>query len=465
MKIYLLIFLLGLAVAKCAFGQDVTGQWNGILKVQGTQLRVVFHIDKAESGYSATMDSPDQNAKGIPVSSATFENSTLKLVATALRMEYEGILKPEGIIEGTFKQAGLSVPLNLSKEMVEKKEIIRPQNPQKPYPYYEEDVTFTNAGAGITLAGTLTLPKKEGVFPAVVLITGSGAQNRNEELMGHKPFLVIADFLTRNGIAVLRFDDRGTALSQGNFRSATTNDFATDVKAAVDYLLTRKEINKKKVGLIGHSEGGIIAPLVANSSKDVAFIVLLAGVGIPGDQLLLLQQKLIGKVLGMSDPDLQKSEKINRAVFELVKKMDSINQLQTALTILLKQEMKDNPDKPQDMSEDDFIQIQINRIVNPWMLNFIKYDPAPALAKVKCPVLALNGSKDLQVPPTENLEAIKSALAKGGNKNITAIELPGLNHLFQECKTGAPTEYATIEQTVSPVALDTLLAWIKKQAK
>ena len=465
MKIHFIAFLLGVLVAKCASGQDITGQWNGILNVQGMQLRIVFNIDNAENGLTATMDSPDQHARGIPVTSVNFENSILNLMASKLGLEYVGVLKPDNTIDGTFKQSGMSVPLKLSREIAEKKEIVRPQEPKKPYPYHEEEVTFMNVGAGITLAGTLTLPQKEGVFPAVVLISGSGAQNRNEELMGHKPFLIITDFLTKNGIAVLRFDDRGTASSEGNFKTATSNDFATDVNAGVEYLLSRKEINKKEIGLIGHSEGGIIAPMVANNSKNVAFIVLLAGTGIPGDQLLLLQQQLIGKVLGMSDTDLQQSEKINNAVFEMVKKSDSIDQLKTDLTNFLKQEMKDNPDKPKDMSDDDFVKIQLNRILNPWMLNFIKYNPATALKKVKCPVLALNGEKDMQVPPKENLSAIKEALEEGGNKKVTIVELQGLNHLFQECKTGSPSEYATIEQTFSPVALNEILTWIKVQIR
>lgn len=465
MKIFLLTFLLGLAVSKCAMAQEITGQWNGILKVQGTQLRIVFNMSKTENGYTATMDSPDQNAKGIPVSSVSFDNPKLKIAAANLGLEYEGLLKPEMIIEGTFKQGGMSIPLNLTREVVEKKEIVRPQDPKKPFPYYEEELTFRNNTAGIKLAGTLTLPQKEGVFPAVVLITGSGPQNRNEELMGHKPFLVIADFLTRNGIAVLRFDDRGTASSEGDFKTATTDDFATDVNSAVEYLMSRKEINKKKIGLIGHSEGGIIAPIVANSSKNVAFIVLLAGTGIPGDKLLLVQQELIGKASGMSVTELQEAKKINIAVFEMVKKTNSVDQLKVDLTNFLKKEMKDNSDKPKGMSEEDFLNAQVNQVVNPWMLNFIKYNPAVALEKVKCPVLALNGEKDLQVPPKENLGAIKDALAKGGNKKVTAIELPGLNHLFQECNTGAPSEYATIEQTVSPVALDEILKWVKFQTK
>lgn len=465
MKIYLLSFLIGFAVAKCAFGQDLTGQWNGILKIQGTQLRIVFNISKTENGYNATMDSPDQNAKEIPVSSVSFGNSKLKIVAANLGLEYEGLLKTEKIIEGTFKQGGMSIPLNLTREAIEKKEIVRLQDPKRPYPYYEEEVSFRNDAAGIKLAGTLTLPKKDGIFPAIVLITGSGAQNRNEELMGHKPFLVIADFLTRNGIAVLRFDDRGTASSEGDFKTATTNDFATDVNVAIEYLITRKEIDKKKIGLIGHSEGGIIAPIVAGNSKDVSFIVLLAGTGIPGDQLLLMQQELIGKASGINELDRQKAKGINSTIFGMVKKSDSNEQLTTELTNYLKQELKDSPEKPNNISDDDFVKAQIAQIVNPWMLNFIKYNPAPALSKVKCPVLALNGEKDLQVPPKENLGAIKDALAKGGNKKVTAVELPGLNHLFQECNTGAPSEYATIEQTVSPVVLNEILKWVKIQAK
>lgn len=467
MKMQIIAFALGVFVSTLAFGQDIAGQWNGVLKVQGTQLRIVFNINKAENGFSSTMDSPDQHAKGMPVTSTSFENQTLKLAVSSLRIEYEGILDKSNIIVGNFKQGGQSFPLNLSRETVEKEKLVRPQEPVKPYPYYEEEITFENVKAGITLAGTLTLPKKEGVFPAVILISGSGPQNRDEELMGHKPFLVLSDFLTKNGIAVLRFDDRGTASSKGDFKTATTPDFATDVNAGVAYLLTRKEINKKKIGLIGHSEGGIIAPMVASSSKDVAFIVLLAGTGISGDQLLLLQQELIGKASGISDADLQKAKMINSGAFEIVAKSTSAEQLKTDLTSYIKQALKESPNaqKPEGMSEDDFVKLQVNQISNPWMLYFIKYNPAIALEKVKCPVLAINGEKDLQVPPKVNLEAIKNALTKGGNKKVTTIELPNLNHLFQECKTGSPAEYATIGQTFSPIALTEILKWIQMQTK
>ncbi len=449
------------------FGQDITGQWNGALKVQGIQLRLVFNVTKTDNVVSSTMDSPDQGAKGIPTTTTSFENSILKITIANVKIEYEGILGKDNIIVGTFKQGGQSFPMNLSKEIIEKEKLVRPQEPAKPYSYYSEDITFENKKADISLAGTLTLPKKDGVFPVVILISGSGPQNRDEELLGHKPFLVLSDYLTKNGIAVLRYDDRGTALSKGDFKTATSADFATDAEAGIEYLKTRKEINKKKIGLIGHSEGGLIAPMVACKSKDVAFIVLLAGTGIQGDQLLLLQQKLIGKASGVSDEDLQKNELTNRKAFDIVNNSTNLEQLKTDLTNFIKQTLNDNQnaEKPAGMSDDDFVKLQVNQIANPWMQYFIKYNPATALEKVKCPVLAINGEKDLQVPPKENLEAIKKALTKGGNKKVTTKELPNLNHLFQECKTGSPDEYATIEQTFSPTALTEILKWIQTQTK
>jgi len=466
MKNIALILLMSI-YSLTTFGQDITGQWNGALKVQGTQLRLVFNVTKTDNGFSSSMDSPDQGAKDIPTTSTSFQNSVLKITIASAKIEYEGTLGQDNVIVGTFKQGGQSFPMNLSKEIIEKEKLVRPQEPTKPYPYYSEDITFENKIVRISLAGTLTLPKKDGVFPVVILISGSGPQNRDEELLGHKPFLVLSDHLTKNGIAVLRYDDRGTGLSKGDFKTATSADFATDVESAIAYLKTRKEINKKKIGLIGHSEGGLIAPMVASKSKDVAFIVMLAGTGIQGDQILLLQQKLIGKASGVSDEDLQKNELTNRKAFDIVNKSTNLEQLKTDLTKFIKQELKDNPnsEKPEGMSDDDFVNLQVKQIATPWMQYFIKYNPAQALEKVKCPVLAINGEKDLQVPPKENLEAIKKALTKGGNNKITIKELPNLNHLFQECKTGSPDEYSTIEQTFSPTALTEILKWIKTQTK
>lgn len=450
-RISLTLLIIGFSLTTIA--QNISGVLGGVLNVQGVQLRLVFKVSKNAGGYSSTLDSPDQGAKGIPVTSTTFDNSTLRISIASAGIQYEGTLGADSIITGTFKQAGQSFPLTLSKQKSEIK-IQRPQEPAKPYPYYEEDVTFENKRAALTLAGTLTLPKKEGVFPVVVLISGSGPQNRNEELLGHKPFLVLSDYLTRNGIAVLRFDDRGVGKSTGDFKTATSADFATDVMSAVEYLKTRKEINKKKIGLIGHSEGGVIAPMVAANSKDVAFIVLLAGTGVPGDQILLEQQTLIGRAAGVDSATLAKNEALNRKGFDLIKTSSDVEKLKSDLTTLLKE----------NNVPENVISTSVAQTTSPWMLYFIRHDPAPVLANVKCPVLALNGSNDLQVPK-ENLQAIKNALAKGSNKHVTTRELPGLNHLFQESKTGSPTEYGTIEQTMAPAVLQEVVNWINLQVK
>lgn len=443
--------------------QDITGKWHGLLSVQGVQLRLVFNITKTERGFRSTMDSPDQGAKGIPVTSMSYKDSVLKLEISGAGIQYDGTLDKDNRFVGTFRQGGQSFSLDLIKAKIEEE----PQEPTKPYPYYSEEVKFKNPKDKIELAGTLTLPEKDGNFPAVILISGSGPQNRDEEILGHKPFLVLADYLTKKGIAVLRFDDRGTGESSGNFRAATLFDFARDVEFAVRYLQTRKEINKNKIGLIGHSEGGIIAPMIAEKSKDINFIVLLAAVGIRGDQLLLLQQELIGKVSGIGDKELQKANAINKGAFHIILESDNDDSLRMELTNYLKKVLKDNPElkKTKGMSENDYINLQVAQLVSPGMKSFIRCNPAPTLEKISCPVLAINGAKDLQVPAKVNLTAIKNALEKGGNKNVTIKELPNLNHLFQECKTGSPSEYATIEQTFSPIALEEISNWILMQVK
>lgn len=447
--------------------QDIAGDWNGALKVGGMQLRLVFHITKTDAGLTATMDSPDQGAKGIPMNKVTYENSVLTVEMTAAGIQYKGTLDKTGVITGTFNQGGQSFPMVLNRKAIEKVEVKRPQEPTKPYPYYSEDVTFQNSKANITLAGTLTLPSKEGKFPVAVLITGSGPQNRDEELMGHKPFLILSDYLTRNGIAVLRYDDRGTFASKGNFAKSTTFDFATDVESAVNYLKTRPEIDQKHIGLIGHSEGGIIAPMVAVKSKDVSFIVLMAGTGVQGSELLIRQQEAIGKESGMKDEELKKNAEINREAYKIICNTSDSAKLKNDLTALFKLKIKDIPSNqmPKGMTEDEFVKAQLVQLNSPWMLNFIRYNPSPMLEKVKCDVLAINGDKDLQVDSKINLPAIENALKKGGNNKFSVKELPGLNHLFQECKTGLPTEYAQIEQTMSPIALETMLKWIKRVTK
>lgn len=449
-------------------GQEISGQWNGLLKVQGMQLRVVFNIEKTEDDFRSTMDSPDQGAKGIPVTSTTFVNNVLKLEVKNAGIEYTGELGVDGMVVGTFKQGGQSFPLTLGREIITKEKPVRPQEPLKPYPYYSEEIKFTNAKASIVLAGTLTRPEKAGSYPFVVLISGSGPQNRDEELLGHKPFLVLSDYLTRNGVGVLRFDDRGTAESKGDFKAATSQDLATDVEAAISYLQGRGDVDKDKIGLIGHSEGGIIAPMVAAKlKKEIGFIVLLAGTGIRGDRLLLMQQELIGKASGVSDEALEKNKKITQGAFDIIQKSSDAEKLKADLRTYLLDNINELPEisRPKETDRENFVNQQINQLTGPWMRFFLTYDPSLILKDVRCPVLALNGSKDLQVPAEVNLNGIQHGLAKGRNKAVTAKELPNLNHLFQECKTGSPTEYATIEQTFSPAALKEISDWLKIQIR
>lgn len=446
--------------------QDLLGIWSGKLKLPNTmKLTVVFHIQKDDAGnYTSTMDSPDQGAKGIPTESTTINNDSILIKIPAVRGHYEGkILFDEKKIDGKWMQGGMTLDLLLSKvEKVE--EVKRPQEPKEPFPYKSEDVTFENKVDSITLAGTLTMPENGGNFTAVVLISGSGPQNRNEELLGHKPFLVLSDYLTRHGIAVLRFDDRGTAKSTGNFSTATTQDFSRDVIAAVNYLKTRKEINHSKIGLIGHSEGGLIAPIVAVKDKDVAFIILMAGPGIPGDSILILQSELIQKAEGTPENEIEKSLQINRKIYSMIMTSKDDERLKDQLKEEFNSEIsKMTEDEKKKIGDPEvYINQQLRTLTSPWFKYFLSYNPVPTLEKVKCSVLAINGEKDLQVPPKENLSAIEMALKKGGNKNFEIKMLPGLNHLFQTAKTGSVSEYSQIEETISPLALETMLNWIKK---
>jgi len=450
--------------ALAASAQDITGDWTGVLKAGAMQVHIVFHISKQDSGYNTLMDSPDQGVNGISTASTRLVGRQLTVGCAQPKIEYSGEWK-DSIISGTFRQAGLSIPLEMRRGRPAAP--VRPQTPVKPYPYSEEDVRFENKGAGVTLAGTLTLPPGRGTFPAVVLITGSGAQDRDESLLGHKPFLVIADALTRRGIAVLRYDDRGTAQSTGDFSRGTTADFATDVEAAVAYLKTRKEINTRHIGLIGHSEGGLIAPMVAARNKNIRFIVLLAGPGVRGEEIILSQQQLIMQASGAWNKMTQDLVDVNRGAMDIVVgdslRLEHLDTLKKQIAAYYEQRSTQFPvlkaGGPQNT------RAAIDGITTPWMAYFLSYDPAPALEQLRCPVLAMAGSKDLQVSPEENLVAIGRASEKGGNKHLEVKEFPDLNHLFQESRTGLPSEYATIEQTFSPVALEYMVNWIVRQAK
>src|SRR5665648_483941 len=336
---------------------------------------------------------------------------------------------------------------------------------KKPYTYIEEEAIYENKEAGITLAGTLTLPSGNGPFPAVLLITGSGPQDRNETIYNHSPFLVLADYLTRQDIAVLRVDDRGVGESTGDFSQATSEDFASDVLAGVEYLKTCKEIDPKKIGLIGHSEGGIIAPMVAVKSPDVAFIVLMAGTGLTGEEILYLQGALISRAMGVSEEDIIKNRQFNDKIFSVLKEEEDSEIAEKRLRQMFMEDWEKMSDEKKEQIGDPevFLKAQLQSLLSPWLKFFLTYDPKPTLSKVKCPVLAINGEKDLQVPPKENLRAIEDALKTGGNQNYTIKELPGLNHLFQTAQTGVPAEYVKIEETISPEVLKIISDWILEQ--
>jgi len=461
--VFLTLFIISNTVL---FAQSIVGDWSGVLAIGGVELHLIFHITEKDGKYIATMDSPDQGANGIPASSTTYADGVLEIAIASAGLKYTGSIDPNSvnIIKGNLNQGGRTFEIDLARinklEENYNKSSAKQQDPVKPYPYYTKEVVFTNNFDGVTLSGTLTKPKKKGKFPAVVLVSGSGPQNRDEELLGHRPFLVLADYLTRNGIAVLRYDDRGTASSTGDFANSTTEDFARDAKAAVSFLKSQKGITK--VGIIGHSEGGLIAPMVAAEMPDLAFVVLLAGPGIKGDSLLLLQQFLIGKANGSSKSDLEKAAELNKGAFDLMLRSDDLAEITKDLKNYFTIKVASAPAsmKPTGMTEAQIVDYLLAQYANKWMIKFIKTDPTVYLEKTKCPVLALNGEKDLQVPPKENLDAIAKAVKSNGNTKVQTITLPGLNHLFQECKTGSPSEYATIEQTFSPKALEIIGNWI-----
>ena len=443
--------------------EGIEGIWEGTLQIPGIELRIVLHIlEMPEGSLIATMDSPDQGITGIPIDRATLKGNDLNLQIQSIGSSFQGKVNEDfTMIDGTWQQSGTSFKLLLQR--VEKAiEIERPQEPDKPYPYFEEEVKYENKTAGIILAGTLTFPAEGGPFPAAILLSGSGPQDRNETVFGHRPFLVLADYLTRQGIAVLRFDDRGVGESTGNFALATSEDFATDALAGITYLKNREEINPLQIGLIGHSEGGLIAPMVAIQSSDVAFIVLMAGPGLTGEEILYLQSTLISRAGGSSEEKIIRDKFYNKKAYSLIKAENNERVLVEKLHQILIDYVNELSMEEKDRigNIDIYLNAQLQSLLSPWFKYFLIYDPAPTLSKVRCPVLAINGEKDLQVPPSENLNAIEEALQKGANKDFVIKEFPGLNHLFQTTQTGLPDEYARIEETISPVVLKYISDWI-----
>jgi pimeloyl-ACP methyl ester carboxylesterase len=439
-------------VSAAAFAQTVDGDWLGTLALPNGKVRVVFHLKATPSGLSGTMDSPDQGVTGIPVNDASFAGGVLRLGVRAVGGTFEGRLSEDGqTLTGTLSQGNAAMPLSLVRATKAIEGPRRPQEPKPPFPYDSAEVTIDSA-EGVKLAGTLTVPKGEGKFPAVVLISGSGPQVRDATMMGHKMFLVLADHLTRKGIAVLRYDDRGFGKSTGNFAAATSADFAVDAAAAAAFLRKHSQIDPARVGLLGHSEGGLIAPMIAAKDPSIAFIVMLAGQGVTGEQVMIEQAGLILKASGATPAMIEQQRSLQQAVFGAVR-----SEVDPAALKAKVREMTAHLGAAAEAQ---------NRMVeSAWFRYFLLHDPAVDLKKVKCPVLAMIGTLDLQVSATQNLPPIEKALREGGNKDFQTISLPGLNHLFQTAKTGVPAEYSTIEETIAPAALTAITDWLLARVK
>ncbi|MFW5689894.1 MAG: alpha/beta hydrolase family protein, partial [Spirochaetota bacterium] len=444
-------------------GNDAfTGAWRGELDAGGQTLPLIFRISTVDDTLSATMDSPQQSARGIPVAEVSRDGREITLELPALGASYRGRLDPEtGTITGTFSQGGASFALDLAQTDDSDEQARRPQDPVPPFPYIAEDVTFTNPTAGITLAGTITRPEGDGPFPAAVLISGSGQQNRDEEIFGHRPFLVLADALTRAGVVVLRYDDRGVGGSEGRetLEETTSGDFAGDAASALRFLREQPYTDPERAGLIGHSEGGIIAMLIGAQMKqvpveaDASFLVLLAANAVPGDELLMMQSRALLEASGATPAYIETIARANREVYDIV------------LSDLPDDEKEERVARAlRDVGVgSDQIEQQKVQLLSPWFEFFLRFDPSTALRRIDVPVLAVTGTLDRQVPADENLSAMRTALEAAPTDEYTVRALDGLNHLLQPAESGAVEEYAQIETTIAPEALELIAEWVAGQ--
>lgn len=454
-----------LAVAHPAAAQDsrLVGEWGGALEVQALRLRLTLTVADSGGALRGRFVSVDQDGTAFPAI-VTVRGDSAFFEAAMIGARYRAALVGRDTLRGEWLQGAGVLPLTMVRGANVGMAALRPQLPRPPFPYREEQVAVQSV-EGVRLAGTLTLPQGAGPHPAVLLVSGSGPQDRDETLLGHKPFLVIADYLTRRGIAVLRLDDRGVGASTGAFGAATSDDFARDAEAAVRWLRARSDVADDRVGIVGHSEGGMIAPLVASRTRDVAFVVLLAGPGTASAELLMAQGALISRAGGDAEREIERTTALQRELFTAIAtEADSavlhgrLREIASAYQGSLTPEQRAEPG-----NSDATMAAAINSLISPWFRWFMRYDPAPALRATRVPVLALNGSLDLQVPADENLAAIQRALRAGGNRDFTTEKLLGLNHLFQTARTGAPSEYAEIEETFSPAALQRIGDWIAQR--
>lgn len=432
------------------------GKWECFMKGgRGEKIQIVFEILKNEDNtLQCLISMPLHGLNDYPVKDFSIKENTISIILPLINFTYSGSLKEDQqTIEGVLRTNGDVIKMNLKK--IDKiSSPLRPQTPKKPYPYNELEVKFPTLHDDVILAGTLTYPRSGEPFPAAILISGAGPRDRNQEGAGHRSFLVLADYLTKRGIAVLRFDDRGIGESTGTQDyEATSADRAEDVKAAWQFLKTQSFIDPKKIGLIGHSEGGFIAQIVSGDIDEIAYIVLMAGPALPGKDIYRYQLKV---ALGQEASIKDTANSWEQIITVLEKEQINEKRASKKIYSILIDEVKMPAEQAQAITE---------HFLSPWMRYFIKKDPAAILSMVKCPVLALGGKKDVAVPSSQNLKAIEEILQKAGNKNYTIMEFPNLNHLFQTANTGLPMEYSLIEETIAPIALKTIADWIVEQVK
>jgi pimeloyl-ACP methyl ester carboxylesterase len=464
-----------------SYSQNITGTWQGNLNVQGNSIPIVFHIIKDSSNnLAASFDSPSQHAFNLLCNAVIVKEDSVILMMESINGKYTGKLSADKKqMTGTWHQGGGSLALDVNKtsETVVIKTQNRPQTPKPPYPYHSEDVEYFNADKSLQYGATITYPSttennKTKKFPSIILITGSGQQDRDETIFGHKSFAVIADYLTKKGYLVLRVDDRGIGKSTGNFAKSTTADFVKDVEVSLDFLEQQPQVDKNKIGLLGHSEGGMIAPVVADARKEINFIVLLAGPGIPITQLMKEQVEAVAASSGKS-PELTKITGQLYSIFteEINKNEDSTTTHNNIKNKLIVFAQNSDTATRSAMGFNDLTTIDknitdgIERFTTPWLKYFLAFNPQPYLEKLHCKVLALNGSKDVQVIPESNLAGIKASLKKSKSPKYDVIEIPGLNHLFQTCIKCSPDEYGDLEESFSPKALDIIGNWLDKNVK
>lgn len=454
--------------------KNIEGTWAGKLTVPGGSLRLMVHLKNEGTTYSATLDSPDQGAKGIPFGDVKIDGDSLQLNLPAANAKYIGTFTSDSTISGQWVQ-GMSLPLDLKRipEGGVTEERKRPQTPKPPFPYDSKDVVYSNRDKSIQFGATITKPKGSGPFPAVLLISGSGPQNRDEELFGHKPFAVLADDLTKRGYLVLRVDDRGVGQTTGDFKSATSKDFADDAMAGLDYLKSLPEVDQTKMGLLGHSEGGMIAEMIAAQRKDLDFVILLAAPGEKIIDLMVNQNRAVLQSNGVNKETADAYVALYKPLALVLSSGGDAKALKIAAKQIVANWLKQTPKEivlattgiKDEQSEDAFINEFYKTVSQPWFRYFLQYDPAAYVKKIGAKVLALNGDKDIQVLAKTNLAGLKAALQKSPSKTYEVKELKGLNHLFQQCQKCTVGEYGQLEETIAPEVLQAIGEWLVKNVK